>query len=257
MKKQMFIAAALALAACGGGAPVGDDDGDDAPDGGGSSADPIEWSALRGKVAEAYCERVFSCCDTEERMLIGIIPYTDERPDIPDVAACSAYIDGYLKDQGFLQAIASAVTAGTVEYDPQRAGDCLAGYPELSCDVFGHRFSDARDMQICSPFVANVTDGDTCEWDVQCSTEYCTSPDAGGDPICRAKPGATEFCPVGVCADGLFCDSFGDATCKPLLADGVDCVFNEDCQSAYCNYDVGTGDTGICSIEESWVCDGS
>jgi hypothetical protein len=255
MNKQLFLALALTLAACSTAPPVGDDDGDD--DTVMTGADPVEYDALYGKLAEAYCERVFSCCAADERTLIGIIPYTEDRPDIPDAGACTTYMTDYLHSQGRIAAIASAVAAGTVQYDPQRAGDCLAGYDEISCDVFGHDISGARDMQVCSPFVADAADGEGCEWDEQCESDYCASPDAGGDLICRAKPGATEFCPVAVCAEGLFCDSFGDATCKPLLGDGVDCTFNEDCQSGYCNYDVGTGKTGICSIEESWVCDGS
>ena len=75
--------------------------------------------------------------------------------------------------------------------------------------------------------------------------------------MCRDKPGAGKLCPVGVCAAGLYCDSFGDATCKAVLANGATCTFDTDCTSGWCSYDNSTGDTGVCSIAETWVCDGN
>ena len=233
--KQTFLFLSAALVACSSG----------------ETTEPVDYDQLYGELATAYCDRVFACCVPEERMLVGIIPFAEERPDIPDAAACTAYMTDYLREQGRIATMASSVADGSVAYDGQRAADCLAELAAMSCEAFGHDIGGARDMRACSPFVATLADGAACAWDEQCPSGYCS------EQVCAAKPAQGDFCPVGVCADGLFCDSFGDATCKPQLADGADCTFDTDCGSGYCNWDIGTGDTGICSIAAEWVCDGS
>jgi hypothetical protein len=237
----------LSITACGGGAsPAADDDPDAA-----TAAREVSYDDLYGELAAVYCGRVFACCADDERRLIGIIPYVDERPEIPDEAACTAYITEHLQVQERLAALEAVAADGTLEYDPARAGACLDEYAALSCDVFGHEFWDVRNMTLCSPFVANQADGDACEYDEQCPTGYCSD-----TYVCAAKPGSGDACPVSVCADGLYCDVFGDGTCKAPKGDGADCVFHEECTSGYCGYENSKGDTGFCGVAETWVCDG-
>lgn len=250
MTIQRSILAGLLLAACSSNVTT-----PDTPDAGVIGADPVAFADLYGKVAAAYCDRVFACCDMNEAHAIGVIPYTDSRPDIPDAAACTTYMTTWIQSQGLLSAISHDVGSGAVDYDAQRAGDCLASMTTMACDAFGHDVSGFRDMRACSPFVANKASGDACAWDQQCPTEYCTSPDAGGDPVCRDKPALGAQCPVGVCDGDNYCD-FNDGTCKAPLANGADCVFDDYCTSGWCSYDNSTGDTGICSVAETWLCDG-
>jgi len=243
--------ALLLLAACGGSAVPSSD----TPDAGASAA-PIAYADLYGAVAGAYCDRVFACCDMTEQKLIGIIPYTGNTPpDVHDAASCATYMTTWIQAQGLLSAIASDVSSGKVDYDAQKAGDCVASMDTMACDAFGHDVSGFRDMLACSPFVANLANDAACGWDQQCKSDYCASPDAGGDLVCRDKPALGGMCPVGVCAGTSYCD-FNDGTCKAPLPDGSDCVFDGYCTSGYCSYVNSTGDTGICSVQESALCDG-
>jgi hypothetical protein len=259
---RLLFFAFAALAACGGAttSPQGDDDGDDdddpvdRPDAAPSSRS-VEYADLIPELAEVYCGRVFACCDMEERKLIGIIPYTDMRPEIPDAAACTTYMSTFLASQSYVAQVKSAVESGELQYDAAKAGACLDQFAAMTCDAFGHDFDGVRNMRECPPFAVNKAMGDKCSFDDQCPSDYCASPDAGGDLICRDKPVANAQCPVGECADGLFC-GFDDGICHPILANGAECTFDQDCQSKYCSYDNSTGDKGYCSIAETWVCDG-
>ncbi len=256
---SLSLAAGLALG-CGGTNPTGDDDDpmtggdpDAAPTDGGDDA--IAYDDLFAAIAGSYCKRVFACCDDVERKLIGIIPFTDERPDIPTVEACTAYMADWTRRQGRLAFLADVAADGTVTYDGERAAECVSQYAAISCDEFGHDVRAVLDMRACSPFVASRAAGDACDYDEQCPTEYCASAADGSAQVCSPQPVEGEACQVGQCADGLFC-GFADGVCHATLADGADCVFHEDCQSRYCSYDFSEGDTGFCSVAETWLCDG-
>lgn len=257
MLRPPHLLAFLAVAACAATPqpPAADDDdpvdpGGDAPDARPGGAEPVAYDALFGELAAVYCERVFACCTTDERRLIGIIPYVDERPEIPDVAACTTYMTEMIRMHGYIGQLAPAVESGALSYDGARAAACLDEFAALSCDAFGRSFDQVRNMSRCQPFVATKATGDACEYDQQCPTDYCF------DAVCADKPAAGAPCPAGTCADGLFCDSFGDGTCQTPRADGAECVFHDDCASGYCGYENSKGDTGFCGIAADWVCDG-
>lgn len=262
LRLALSLVAALLVGCTAADDAANTDDAPDATDDTGPGQDdapaPIAYDDLYGAMAEAYCVRVFACCDDRERRLGTIIPYADSRPDLPTVEACITYMTAELERSSLLQFLAGPVSDERVRYDEARAAECVAQYAAMSCEDFAReRPLRVRDMRSCSPFVGTRATGDVCEYDQQCVTGYCVFAKPGSDKTCEPLPTNGETCSSGRCADGLFCH-FAANVCEPALSLGDECTYDAACTSGLCSFDLSEdARTGYCSVADGrLLCDG-
>jgi hypothetical protein len=114
-------------------------------------------------------------------------------------------------------AVAAAVSAGRVTYDPTKASACLAATTALGCDAGAS--TSAMGLTDCKAALAGtVAANGTCYNSVDCA--------------------GTNFC-SGLGATGGSCTG----TCKPLVAAGATCAAGDQCVSGYVCGSAG-GDAG-------------
>lgn len=190
-------------------------------DGGGTNATPIAKEQFAGELARAVCNNIGSCC---------------QQAGYPhDPTQCAALLEGMYKN----------MTAGAVQYDPQKGGECVAYAASMvkAC-------SDAPDPGPCENVaVGTVPAGGKCT-----SSAECIAP-AGGDAGCndgvcvqqpRGKLGdgcsstCTEDGNTTSCSGGMGGASSGNASC--FTNDGLVCRDDGKCGAAAkvgetCSYD--------------------
>lgn len=145
--------------------------------------------------------------------------------------------------------VAGALAAGTVSYDGQELGRCLADIRALSCaDIFA---ADVDPFAVCQPYTGTVSDQGQCVLHAECAVAggYCERTGcADGDACCLgqcASPkaldepcagdiecGPSAYCVAGTCADG----SVG-ARC----AEHAQCDSDNYCDGAACVADRASG----------------
>lgn len=197
------IAALLGVAACGGG------------DGGNS----IPLDGLDEAYAEAFCTKLFACCNDAEAMQFGmILGFTDE-------ASCkTSYQMGFDEE---LVEIRARVETGELTYDGEAAAQCRSLIDSSTCVEFlastGH---DACDVVFTGP----IENGQPCQDDEDCRTGNCEIDDNGLE-LCTAIPGEGQAC-ITTCSAGLSC---ANGTCITPRPDGEGCTSSDECASGVCD----------------------
>jgi hypothetical protein len=149
----------------------------------------------------------------------------------PDEAACMMFSRALPNTS-----IAAAINDHKIDYNGERAKQCVDATAKLSCDQTAH------DVHIASSactdmYVGRVADGDRCFLDAECASGTCEVPTATCPEIgccagtCRATraPGAAgDACTQQRdCRDGLICGH--DRTCHAPAAAGVPCQLDREC----------------------------
>lgn len=159
-------------------------------------------------------------------------------------------------------AIAEAIEAGIIEFDPAGVAACLAFFRETSCADFAQLSGQLTDF--CPVLSGTVADGDDCVIDYECATPHavcsevtkcdvedyccvrgCVAPSPVDGPCddsedaLRCEPG--DHCVFEVCRNGedsaqcslnsdcdlgLWCE---DGSCRPEVASGAECYNDEQC----------------------------
>ncbi len=151
---------------------------------------------------------------------------------------CKTLIAGQLRATGN-GGLEAAVEAGTVQFDEEKAADCLDQYEGLAC-------GDDQPEDLCRSVVTGtVAEGQPCN-----ITEEC----AGDDSFCvvgNACPGRCahraalgESCEDRPCLDDLYCD-FNDGRCKTPVGEGESCVEADCAEGLVCK-----GPEGICRARD-------
>ncbi len=215
--------------------------------GGGSDGSPVALVDLPNEAATAICQRVFNCCSAAE--LADELSGFDPVPTT--VEECAAQVAQEISAE--LDAAEAGIMAGTITYDADLAGACVAGLGGLACGA------DQQDIE-CDPFIGTVAIGAACasneecvggaycaadvcaaeavfELGDACPDGYCTDGSACADGTCIAPPAVGEECPdFFTCEDGAFCDSnVTPAICTAERANGEACTGGSECESGNCD----------------------
>lgn len=194
---------------------------------GGGGGDDIPLADLARELAQVACEKEFDCCPQ------------DSAAEFNSEAECTTQLQGFMS---FLTAaIQASEAAGRARYDSANAGDCIALLRGLDCT----EFQAEVDLVGCEQFIVPlVAAGGECEQDFECTTGYCKNDGASELGTCDTLPALGQACQFN-CAQGAYCD-FGTGNCEALKADGTECVFDDECQSNFCDDSTGTG---LCGLE--------
>jgi hypothetical protein len=176
---------------------------------GGSS---IAFSELDQALQQARCERLARC------------------KLFPDEAACMAFFRIVLD-----ASLTGAMAAHKVNYDGERAKQCVDATATKSCDLTAH---DAHfEPAACSKmFTGTVAGGDSCSIDAECASGTCELPtDCPPKGCCVGTCRSTQS-PAKAggscakqrdCADGLVCGQ--DLTCRVPGHAGDPCGSDREC----------------------------
>lgn len=200
--------------------------------GGGVSIDD-----LPDELEDAQCDRAVAC------------------ESIQDRATCENAVD--FDDEDY-RAIKAAIDDGTIEYDADKAGECVDAFGGGDCEFAGFQDEDpCEDI-----FTGTVATGGACVIDLQCANagecvidESCDSETMCCTGVCM---GSTTESPVGgpcgddlhVCVAGSFCAAgtgTGPGTCTaPVTTEGAACEEIDGCVNPlYCNLSFTSGQ-GTC-----------
>lgn len=222
-------------------------------DGGGGGGIALE--DLGERLATASCAKIFECCDDAEIMEI----FMGFNPPITTEEQCREFYIGIAEGLLLPQTQAS-IEAGRLEYHGDVAADCVAKTEAAACGE-GDPGEFLGGPGCGDPFEGLVANGEACDHDDECVSNYCEEQfDDMGMPIggtCGTLPGMGDACTF-ECAEGLFCEfgPMGMPTCQPLLSNGSECDFDDQCESDSCEGgDPMMGVPGMCG--ESMMCDGA
>jgi hypothetical protein len=202
--------------------------------GGGNGSIAVENLGL--ELAVASCAQQFGCC-TDAEIMAQYMGITFEGQPIETEAQCVDFANAVFTSFGVM-AYQSSIAMGRAEYDGEAAADCVALIEDLSCEQYGARQLPASG---CTPWILpKVADGGACTQDYECLSDNCVGErtplgEPSTDGACMPMPTEGQDCDDN-CATGLYCDSDLDGTtCKPLVTNGGDCTFDDDCASDYCD----------------------
>jgi hypothetical protein len=216
----------LALVAWGSAAGCG---GDTAP----ATAKPIALEDLPTHLAALTCGKLFECCTKAEIMVEGtgsiiLDPFTDE-------AGCRASFLKFLSQS--IPRLQTAVNEKRLVYDANAAGACIDMFTSLSC----HELTTS-DPPKCEYFTPLLHDGDVCDADAECTSNFCDIDPSSqtGQQVCVPLAKLGQPC-TGACEDGAVCD-FVTLVCSPAKKLGEPCSLSSDCDSQLCS-------NGVCVVD--------
>jgi hypothetical protein len=138
------------------------------------------------------------------------------------------------------EVLADAVAAGRVTYDGAAAASCLADLRDMSCtDFMLLMLEDADPFVACGIVTGTIADGNDCNLNSECVTEYARCEREARDaPVCEAGiceaplPVGGNCSEGGRCVPGAICY---EGACRSGLA-GSPCSRPEHCRHDYfCN----------------------
>jgi hypothetical protein len=194
MRRRALVALVLGLA-CGPSRPV---------------EDPIVLESFLGDFAQAFCHRVYSCCESMD--VAAVSPGTDEEE-------CTAQMTGFAKGNAdFLLGFRGIV------FDADNARRCLDVLRHGACtSIFEPHYGSIIPCQDLFPGTREA--GEHCEDDQECLSGRC-----GGS--CAAAPVPT--CPSAEYVDraaNLCVARHGDGT---TCNDTRECITGDCCSDAVC-----------------------
>jgi hypothetical protein len=242
------------------GSEAGAEDGEDAVDAAGDTGpeligEPLPLGELAGAFATAYCAQIFDCCADSERANAA---YGDSQTEADCVDEARSHFQLI-----YVSGVADAETEGRLNYNADKAGDCLARL-EQSCDSLPREPAEVVDH--CQAFLEPQLEvGDRCTHYFSCKTNHCdgvtTNPDdEEQDGTCaESEPG--DVCQLFGCSESQYCDvdnNRGEFVCFSLKANGEACREPFECTSDFCGErDPDAGDfDGVCAPKPP-TCTGS
>jgi hypothetical protein len=158
--------------------------------------------------ADVICEKVFSCCSSEER---GTNPF------LASQVGCAQGLGLLLG--GIVPQANAAMSRNRAMYDPAVLATCLSQYQAKSCDMLrmDGGLSAYRNCKFMKPLVAV---GGACDQDLECIDGFCQGVTTGADGVCAAKKANGQMCTRGDECTGGRCD-VTSATCGPAPPDGL------------------------------------
>lgn len=190
----LFATMVATFAACGGGGEVAPDD-------------------LDTEIIDSTCERLVRCGEFES------------------LAACQATLNAY--GLGVGGALLAGVENGSIDYDGEKARECLEAIAAASCDESAE--NARNDPAACAEaFSGTVADGGACVTSLQCVSERCVGVDDCEQLCCEGTCAPTvpvaalgQSCADAECERGTYCDD--SSTCSALAPDGSPCDYDEEC----------------------------
>ncbi len=201
--------------------------------GGGGSGASIPLADYTREYVEAFCRRIYTCCDAAE-----IATDPDWGPTEADcVTAGIAFFSP--------SALQASVASGRVAYHGDRARKCVDNIAALSCADFGVGFLRQYIPDCAAIIEGKVPEGSSCTLVDECATGNCAG-------VCARAPGMGESC-MGRCQQGLYCSNTTN-TCTPIAPIGGACDENAGCENFFCALSGGT-EPGVCSPQA--MCNGA
>jgi len=240
----------FAVSACGDDSPITHDDAgidagtDAATDAGpdATPAGPVALADLPDALEAAVCGFEVRC---------GLMP---------DQATCAEIFDPATTD---IPQLAAFVTAGTIQYDAAKAGDCLAAYRDAACTWNRDGIGPAA---VCADvFEGDKAPGVDCFLDEECTdVSICeTQACAGGccKGVCKLKETPVAIgadCKVAPCEAGAYCRyaSTGTAICTAAVAVGGSCDAVDACaDGAVCHFAANGQGSCVALVAAGASCD--
>jgi len=205
-------------------------------DGGAAQGSPVALDAFGSTILDAACELIVKC---------GQLGFVFTSKD-----SCKAFLGDELLDSEFAK-LRAEVGAGSVSYDAQAAGDCIAAYKAIACEAATGELTSKGPVACRKVFTGKAAIGSSCERDEHCASTSCDRVKASGCPGKCAELGATgASCQEsGDCEGELVCVAGKCAPNVPAAVgascDGVPCV-----AGAYC----GTGKVCAAQVDAGGAC---
>jgi hypothetical protein len=158
--------------------------------------------------ADVICEKIFSCCTSEER---GTSQFLTSQ------AGCATGL-GLVLSQIVPQAT-TAMSRNRAMYDPAALATCLKTYQAEMCNQLrtDGGLSAYRSCKFIKPLVAL---GGACDQHLECINGYCLGGEPTKDGVCTAKKANGQMCFLDdECTSGR-CNT-SSATCAPATVDGL------------------------------------
>ncbi len=183
----------LTVLGCGGG-------------GGGGGGGGVPLDDIPDRYAAASCEHLERCLGSFTAILFG--------------SNCADELSTRLQET-VMPLWRAAIDAGTLEYDPNAAADCLDDLRDAACDAPGVRGTACDDV-----FRGTVAAGGACRSHEECAGDAFCDVDASCPGECRARGGAGASCDDDdACMASLECI---DGSCTTPLTIGDACDEDND-----------------------------
>ncbi len=209
----------------GGGGEAGSPDEPDHP-----VACPDEVSGLSEAFAEAVCKKRVECC-------------------VDDYDTCLKEVTEAM--DSIYEGVAESVDAGTASFECTAFDACAAAIDTAACEDWPYQVGDVGQIPVNEPACRQLVtptvpaDGE-CTYNYECINGLCAS---GNCLEYVAENGACNesgaICDFGT----MFCN--GADRCQKLLANGVVCGDDLECESGLCD----TDDTGVCIAPGKDMCE--
>lgn len=182
---------------------------------------------LSTQLRNAECQVLFGCCNTQQRLNLFGIEYSEEE--------CLTASEQMPVDIG-LGLLNQAIEEGRIEVDWDAAEMCVTSYRAQVCSEFIERDPIRTTFPGCAQMlIPQRQEGEECVLDHECITGYCysnvlseTEPDR-----CAVRPQEGQDCSSSMCPGDMFCDTF-DYVCRRPLRAGSSCYQAEECASQRC-----------------------
>ncbi len=198
------------------------------------------------KVAEAVCDKLMSCADTQGRLFssregcIQFVKYdfancSEAATDSAAVTACVAALNASECSQDAVEGVLYSDVCDIFVDTSDAAHEGQSCQTE-SCDELTY-CKDSATAGVCAvcaalPGVSEscadsyaCADSNACAWDATATDYICKAPGAQDDPCTWDS----------LCADGLYCDN-NSSSCQLLKANDTACDWGEQCVSGICDY---------------------
>ncbi len=198
----------------------------------------IAFEQLSADYSEEFCNFKFNCCDAAE--LLGEELTTKEACITDFQASIDAELAGY----------GTAITAGTITYDADKAGECVASLAATTC---GNGLDESAACGLV--FVGSVAVESACTIHDECAGDGAYCNDSG---VCEVYPGPVavdgdcDYSTGLYCDSGLYCDTQDTNTCLSYPVGGEDCIWGSVCAQGFaCHTDgIGGGTCGALFVQD-------
>jgi hypothetical protein len=195
-----------------------------------SKEEPYTVEQFVSEYTTAYCNYVFKCCKTGQELSFN------------SKATCEQLVDESAKE------VFAYHTAGSdfATYDEAAAKSCVDTLQKTSC-------TDSTLLAGCITNAVHAvhTYGDDCTYSSECDSSYCIQTQKGTKGYCGQKSSNGGGCSGDsrACPSGTYCSA--TRVCSNLLAEGVTCDREYECESGICSATYKQ-----CLTAQSPMCDG-
>jgi hypothetical protein len=194
------------------------------------NGDDLTVEEFRAAYKSAYCERVFRCCDADERSFGSTL-------------SCESLVE-----QRLLELLRFTGASGNVyaSFLPAAAKSCLEELRTAGCDYVELTEKGCAEKAVSAP---QHTQGEECTYSVECDSYYCIQPAKLVRGSCGAAGGPPCSGDDRTCRERHYCDESGQ--CQPTKGNAERCGSGRECESGVCS-----PSTKTCIPRPSPFCDG-